>query len=118
MSSKTIRVLVVAGVLSLLPHAALAQSARPIGRMADDAQKTLNIQRCKGAFYVNEQAAQKAFREILSLMLDRHGEAHTDTAMDAALIRLVDDAKAKGMDEWCQHLGMWMLINFPEVVGK
>jgi tellurite resistance protein len=109
------KAVVIACVLWLLPPAALAQS---IGRMADDAQKTLNIHRCKAAFHVDEQAAKKAFQAILSVMLDRHGEAGTDAAMNAALVRLVDDAKAKGMDEWCQHLGMWMLINFPEVVGK
>jgi len=51
-------------------------------------------------------------------MLERHGEASTDAALDAASTRLFDDAKAKGMDEWCRYLRLWMVINFPEIVGN
>lgn len=110
---------VFACALLLAAEARPAQNVPPPGAMAEDAQMAMLIRQCKDYLDIDDQAAEKLFKTIVSAMLDAYGDTKTEAAMDAAFNKFAKDVKEKGPRDWCElDAALWLEIRYPELAKK
>lgn len=118
--SRAILVLVYA-LLVFSPASAPAQSqAVPhAGTLAEDYFYTMLVEKYCGHIVALDAVEVEELQNLtLTIMLDRHGEASTKNALDAALNRLSAEAEEDGLDSWCGYAATIIEARYPELLRE